>query len=163
MDKETIDYIDNSHEKNENGKMPSNVSWVETLHVMPINKGLSDGVYRFFGICATKNLAKVRNYLAKAREKSITDDEISELALSIYTNSISGVDMCNDLQGKSLLYPINNDAFKLIKSNGIGEIFDAKLESIRKKLKITDSEPLTVIYVDPEMNEYCFDVKPFKN
>lgn len=68
-----------------------------------------------------------------------------------------------DRTGMSLLYPDNNDLFQAIEPNQVGKIINKKKDDIVKKLSINVyKDVLEIIYIDPNMNVYPFEVKTYK-
>lgn len=135
------------------------------LHIIPVNKGLATGIYRYLDICRRKNLKEVSFLVKKARNNNIDIEGIDKLAnLICYDPADVGQDDRNyDGTGMSLLYPDNNGLFQTIESNHVGKIINKKQDDIVNKLGINVYEDvLEVIYIDPNMRIYPFEVEPYK-
>lgn len=135
------------------------------LHIIPVNKGLATGIYRYLGICKRENLKEVSSLVKKAQNNNIDIEGIDRLANLICYDPVDvGQDDRNyDGTGLSLLYPDNNELFRTIESNHVGKIINKKQDDIVNKLGINVYEGvLEVIYIDPNMRIYPFEVKPYK-
>lgn len=135
------------------------------LHIIPVNKGLATGIYRYLGICRRKDLNEVSSLIKKAQNNNIDIEGIDRLAnLICYDPADVGQNDKNyDGTGMSLLYPDNNELFQTIESSHVGKIINKKQEDIVNKLGINVyKDVLEVIYIDPNMNIYPFEVKTYK-
>lgn len=130
------------------------------LHIVPVNVGLDAGTFRFLGICEKQYLPQVEQLITKIKNDTISSFEILDLTRLIsYDNGDVG-DKYNEQSGLNLIYPKNNGVFETIKGKEVGKIKDKKATILRNKVNIENE--LTIIYVDPNMNTYCFDVQPYE-
>ncbi len=67
------------------------------------------------------------------------------------------------MTGMSLIYPNDSKLFQSISSNHVGIIMDKSKSKIEKKLRVNISEDtLEVLYIDPSINLYSFEIKMYK-
>lgn len=135
------------------------------LHIIPVNKGLAAGIYRYLGICKREDLVEIYSLVEKAKDNNINAEEVDRLAKIIYYDlaDVGQDDQRHDVTGMSLLYPDNNDLFRTIESNHVGKIINKKQEDIVNKLEIdVCKDVLEVIYIDLNMKIYPFEVKTYK-
>lgn len=135
------------------------------LHIIPVNKGLAAGIYRYLGICKKEDLKEVSSLIKRAQNNNIDIDGIDRLAnLICYDPADVGQDDKNyDGTGMSLLYPDNNGLFQTIESDHVGKIINKKQDDIVNKLGINVYEDvIEVIYIDPNMKIYHFEIEPYK-
>lgn len=51
------------------------------LHIIPVNKGLAVGIYRYLGICKRKDLKEVSSLIKKAQNNNIDIEGIDRYML----------------------------------------------------------------------------------
>ncbi|GAA2864320.1 hypothetical protein [Lactobacillus intestinalis] len=134
------------------------------LHIIPINGGLSAGIYRYVGICKKDKLNEVSFLIKKVKIGNITAEEVDKLATLIYYTpaDIGQTSQSHDMTGMSLLYPNDSKLFQTIEPNHVGKIIDKKRLDIEKKLNINISKDVVeVLYMDLNMKLYNFEVKTY--
>lgn len=88
------------------------------LHIVPVNKGLATGIYRYLGICRKEDLKRICDLADKAKDNNINGAEIDEFAKLIYFDLVDIWQNAKnyDRTGMSLLYPNDNKLFQTIDS-----------------------------------------------
>lgn len=135
------------------------------LHIVPINRGLATGIYRYLGVCRKVDLDDIFCLIEKIKNDSATVNEIDELAglICFDEEDVGQSDRKHDMTGMSLIYPNDSKLFQSISSNHVGIIMDKSKSKIEKKLHVNISEDtLEVLYIDPSINLYSFEIKMYK-
>jgi len=135
------------------------------LHIVPVNVGLSDGVYRYFGICKNDDLKTISEIMFKIKNNNASENESSQIiGLVCCSHEDLGENDNNfDITGMRLLFPDNKEVFQSIKSNNVGKIENKSKKEICNKLgEKAYKEYLVVLYTDPSLNLYSFDVRPYE-
>lgn len=131
------------------------------LHIIPVNKGLASGIYRYFGICKAENVNDVVSLVRKAENNNL-DSKDNEKLLNLICydpEDVGQTDEDHDTNITSLLYPDVQDRFQTLKPNSVGEILNKNKNKIEKKLNADIfKNKLAVLYIDPQMKVYSFEV-----
>ena len=132
------------------------------LHIVPVNIGLASGIYRYFGICKVEDINNIVSLVEKGNLNSMEDFNL--LNLICYDSTDAGqTDNHHSLNFAGMLYPNDPKVFSTIESNSVGEILDKAKEKIEDKLKVDISkDKLAVLYIDPQMKIYSFEVGLYK-
>lgn len=128
------------------------------LHIVPVNIGLADGIYRYLGICQKQNIEQIKELMYKAKIGIINEKEKIAVieAICFDVEDIGEEVSYHDITGLGLLYPDDNQIYQTIKSNKVGKIENKSIKDIEKKLHTNKN--LAILYTDPSMNLYIFAV-----
>ena len=146
------------------GNATINSSGLE-LHVVPVNTGLSGGVYRYFGICKKKDFKKISEIMFKIQHGNFSNEESYKIINLVCCSheDLGETSTDFDISGMRLIFPDNNKVFQSIKPNNVGKIENKSKKEICNKLgEEAYKESLVVLYTDPSLNLYSFDVKPYE-
>lgn len=136
-----------------------------SLHIIPVNKGLASGIYRYFGICKAEKVGEIISLVKKAeRDKLSYEEEFNLLNLICYDPvDVGQTDKNHDMNVTGLLYPDAKKVFQTLKPNNVGEILNKNKKKIEEKLEVNIfKNKLAVLYIDPQMKIYSFEVEPFQ-
>lgn len=136
-----------------------------SLHIIPVNKGLASGIYRYFGICKAEKVGEIISLVKKAeRGKLSYEEEFNLLNLICYDPvDVGQTDKNHDMNVTGLLYPDAKKVFQTLKPNNVGEILNKNKKKIEEKLEVNIfKNKLAVLYIDPQMKIYSFEVEPFQ-
>lgn len=135
------------------------------LHIVPVNVGLSAGIYRYFGICKQDDIKRIKDLMEKASNSQLKNAEVNEIAhlISYDAEDIGESESEHDMVGMNLVYPKDKEVFESIGPNNVGNIIDKPINKIEKDLRIKlNQDKIEVIFVDPNMKVYNFSFGPFK-
>lgn len=132
------------------------------LHIVPVNIGLASGIYRYFGICKVEDVNNIVSLVEKGNLNSMEDFNL--LNLICYDSTDAGqTENHHSLNFAGMLYPNDPKVFSTIGSNSVGKILDKAKEKIEAKLEVDISKDrFAVLYIDPQMRIYSFEVGLYK-
>lgn len=107
-----------------------------SLHIIPVNKGLASGIYRYFGICKAEKVGEIISLVKKAERGKLSYKEESNLLdLICYDpGDVGQTDKNHDMNVTGLLYPDAKQVFQTLKPNNVGEILNKDKKKIEEKL-----------------------------
>lgn len=135
----------------------------DNLHVIPVNRRLDTGIYRFLGICKKENLHEVKTVVNRVKNHLEKSTDYVSLAKLIYVDEKNSGANDREIEGKSILFPKSKESFMTIEGNQVGDIFDVNKQKIEKSIGTINSlDQLCIIYTDPTLNLYEFNVESEK-
>ena len=135
------------------------------LNIIPVNKGLASGIYRYFGVCRLEDVDEIVSLVNKAENGNLKYAKADKLLdLICYDpEDVGQTKEHHDTKITSLLYPNKKRIFQTIEPDGVGDILNKGERKIEKKFKIDISEDkLAVLYIDPQMKIYSFEVGVYR-
>lgn len=135
------------------------------LNIIPVNKGLASGIYRYFGVCKLEDVDEIVTLVDKAENGNLKYAEADKLLdfICYDPEDVGQTKEHHDTKITSLLYPNAKKVFQTIEPDGIGDILNKGEEKIKDKFKIDITKnKLAVLYIDPQMKIYSFEVGVYR-
>ena len=106
------------------------------LNIIPVNKGLASGIYRYFGVCKLEDVDEIVSLVNKAENGNLKSEKADKLLDPICYDpeDVGQTKEHHDTKITSLLYPNAKKVFQTIEPDGVGDILNKEEEKIKKEV-----------------------------